>query len=242
MIRFLIIVFCIGNLNAQSQPYNLVVNGSDIDLQDALDSLTENNPEILTNRKAVDFILKNEVRKQFIQDFFDSGFLKNLPSHPTLSDDEAYSLAKRELIFTGRVLEKKALTESECTYLKTQYTIVIDELIFSFYPYTVGDTILLSTIAGKLGKCDSVLPKAHLGVLGSPKYEIGDSKLFALSNVTYYSSLMTNPDFGPNKRYKDRIDPNIFIDYNSGLHLNSKDKIMAIKSYMNKIYRLDENK
>lgn len=237
MIRILLIVCCTISFNIQSQSYNLNVEGEVVNLGCVFDSLSKHAPSILDKRIAVDFILKNEVRKKFIKDFFDSDFLENLPEDSLISYDEAYSLAKRELIFVGRIIEKKNLSDNRCTYFKTQYKVLIDELVFSFYPYSAGDTIFLNTIAGKVGKCDSTLPQLHLGVSGSPKYEIGESKLFALSNVTYYASLITNKDFGANRMYQDSIDPHFFLDYNSGIHLNSKGKVLAIRKYMNKIYK-----
>lgn len=235
--RILICAFLLKCSFAFSQNYTIRTKNSVINLVETLDSISDNNPGLLKNRTAIDFILKNEVRKPFIDGFFDSYFLETLPDHDGLSHDEKYSLAKRELIFIGRAINKKNLSEENCTYYKTQYEIVIDELIFSFYDIDEGDTIFLSTVAGMLGKCDTTSTNIYLGVSGTLEYDLEASHLYALSNVTYYSSCITNPEIGAEKKYKDFMDPDIYIDYRSNLHLSSMDKKDIIKAFMNKLYK-----
>ncbi len=153
----------------------------------------------------------------------------------TLSSEEIGLLTNSELICVGNVISLRRYPLEGCNRYHTTYLIVVNDVLFSMYDISIGDTIVLKSQEGFIGPdCREGGDRMHVGISHYTPYDTGDVKLFSLTNVNYFIDSIHANKKSANINYK--ISPYFFTNFDSNVLNNDFDKIPYIKDFLTKYF------
>ena len=150
----------------------------------------------------------------------------------------AKNIIINDALIKGTVVDK-INHYKECRYFTTTYFIMVDSIIHSYFPLSIGDTVLIhSNLFGVEGYCEHNKALGFGATTHFKDYKIGEAGLFFYLNRAIYVSSFDKAINKPGSKYKDPYCFNSFFRYplNEGIKRQMKktDKLKLSK-FVNKI-------
>ena len=138
-----------------------------------------------------------------------------------------------DAVIKGTVVDK-INHYKECRYFRTTYFIMVDSIIHSYFPLSIGDTVLIhSNLFGVEGYCEHNKPTGFGAATHFKDYEIGEAGLFFYLNRAIYLRFFNETINKSGSKYKDPYCYNSFFRYpiNEGIKRQMKktDKLKLSK-------------
>ncbi len=150
-------------------------------------------------------------------------------------------LAQSNILFYGQVIDKRFETNPEiCFDYRTSYVIRIDSILYSNISAERGNLILAKESSGPVLRCPDnqgdTLQYRYVGSHRAPKYTIGRSGLFLLTNTRYLNHFRKRKKENGvlNPKNRERYCPNVFTFNDTYIKVNTE----IISAALMKIKRL----